>query len=338
MRLLVCTQAVDLDDPILGFFHRWIEAFEGRFDSVHVICLKEGRHVLPAASIHSLGKEAGGSRLLYVLRLYRYAWSLRREYDAVFIHMNEEYALLGALMWWVLGKRVVLWRNHKTGSWRTRLACRLVESVCHTSPEAFVARFTNAHCMPIGIDTAVYSPLGVPPQHSVLFLGRLDAVKNPDVFLQAMQMLAAEDSLVRADLYGDPTPGRDAYAKDLKERFALPNVTYHHGVKSEQTPSLYRGHSVFVNLTPSGSFDKTIGEALSSGCIVVAANAAVCDALYPGCFVRPRDPTDVARGISVACALTDRERAAAAAHGREFIVREHSLAVLVDRLADLLQA
>src|SRR5580704_11376753 len=96
MRLLICTQAVDLDDPVLGFFHRWIAELSKRCERVHVICLKEGRHELPAnVFVHSLGKEGGRSRVKYLLNFYRYIRELRGEYDAVFVHMNSEYVVLG---------------------------------------------------------------------------------------------------------------------------------------------------------------------------------------------------------------------------------------------------
>src|ERR1700727_851881 len=122
MNLLIVTQAVDLDDPILGFFHRWIADIARGCDRVHVICLKEGRHDLPEnVFVHSLGKENGRSRSKYARRFYRYIRMYRDEYDAVFVHMNEEYVLLGAPLWRLWGKRIVLWRNHKMGSWRTNI-------------------------------------------------------------------------------------------------------------------------------------------------------------------------------------------------------------------------
>ena len=46
MKLLIMTQAVDQNDPVLGFFHRWIEEFSRHCERVHVICLKEGEHSL----------------------------------------------------------------------------------------------------------------------------------------------------------------------------------------------------------------------------------------------------------------------------------------------------
>src|SRR5581483_1556903 len=155
MRLLVITQAVDRDDPVLGFFHRWLEALAPTVERLEVVCLREGRHDLPKnVSVHSLGKPA--SRFAYVLNLYRYIFSLR--YDAVFVHMNEEYVLLGGILWRLMGTKVVLWRNHKMGSWRTRLAVSLSSVVCHTSREAFVAYSKKAILMPAGIDTDSFVP------------------------------------------------------------------------------------------------------------------------------------------------------------------------------------
>ena len=145
MRLLVTTQAVDLDDPVLGFFHRWLEELARGADTVHVICLKEGRHSLPKnVFVHSLGKEGGRSRLKYISRFYKYIRMYRNEYDAVFVHMNEEYVVMGGFLWRMWGKRIVMWRNHKMGSWRTRLAMKFADVVCYTSPNAFVASSKKA--------------------------------------------------------------------------------------------------------------------------------------------------------------------------------------------------
>ena len=175
MRLLITTQAVDLDDPVLGFMHRWIEEFAAHFDSIEVICLKQGRMQLPAnVHVHSLGKphfakasRDEGSRLVsrirYILRFYRYLWKLRGSYNAVFVHMNQEYVLLGGIFWRMSGKKFVLWRNHKKGSWTTRLAAGLATTVCYTSSAAYVAHFKNAVQMPIGIDTEFFKPVAHEP-------------------------------------------------------------------------------------------------------------------------------------------------------------------------------
>ena len=349
MRLLICTQAVDRSDPVLGFFHQWLQEFARHFEQIHVVCLKEGEHDLPSnVFVHSLGKPAfakasagkegrGMSRIKYVWNFYRYTWSLRNEYDAVFVHMNQEYVLLGGKLWWIFRKRVVLWRNHKKGSILTRLADLLSHVVCHTSPEAYVAGFKNAVRMPIGIDTNLFTPRGDQvDKSSILFLGRLDAVKHPDIFLEALGVLAREGTKFRADMYGDPTPGRESYAEELRKRFsATRGVTFHPGVRNDQTPAIYSGHAIYVNLTPSGSFDKTIGEAMSSGCVVVAANEVLRGVLPDELIVDPQKPESVVARIRTALVMDEAARAKPSERSRAYIEREHSLSLLASKLAAL---
>jgi hypothetical protein len=48
MRLLIVTQAIDAEDPVLGFFVRWVEELAKKAEMVEVICLKEGNALLPS--------------------------------------------------------------------------------------------------------------------------------------------------------------------------------------------------------------------------------------------------------------------------------------------------
>ena len=116
MKLFVVTQAVDSEDPVLGFFVRWVAELAKHFERIEVVCLKEGEHDLPKnVRVHSLGKpssakatEGTGAQLVlrfrYAVRFKLLAWRLRREYDAVFVHMNQEYVLLAGWLWKLLGK------------------------------------------------------------------------------------------------------------------------------------------------------------------------------------------------------------------------------------------
>jgi len=225
-------------------------------------------------------------------------WKLRHDYDAVFVHMNEEYMLLGGLFWRLAGKKVVLWRNHKMGSWRTRLAAMFARMVCYTSPEAFVSRYTNAVAMPIGIDTDFFTPPTERAPASILFLGRLDPVKRVELFIDALEKV---DTPFQADIYGSPTEGNEDYAAGVvRSATRVPELTMHPSVPHERTRELYRTHAIYVNLTPSGSFDKTIGEAMSSGCIVVAANEALRGILPDQLIVDPQKLESVVAGIRAA--------------------------------------
>ncbi|MDP3965867.1 MAG: glycosyltransferase family 4 protein [bacterium] len=272
-------------------------------------------------------------RIRYVFRFWSYIWKLRGEYDSVLVHMNQEYVLLGGKFWWLLGKRIILWRNHKMGSLWTHIAGLFAHKVCYTSPSAYVSSFRNAVKMPIGIDTDFFKPKGTADPRSLLFLGRLDAVKNPDVFLRAMDILRRDGNAAHADVYGDPTPGREDFARKLKADFAsLKRVSFHAAVRNSDTPALYNAHAIYVNLTPSGSFDKTIGEAMACGSVVVVANDAVRDAVPPAFLVDVQSVESVAAGLRAALALSDGKRKELASQMREYVVQEHSLALLASRL------
>lgn len=337
-RLLICTQAVDTKDQALGFFHEWIGALAREFTSLHVICLKEGAHTLPGnVTIHSLGKEKGVSRLGYVVRFYRYLIVYWGEYDTVFVHMNQEYVLLAGLLWGIGGKRVVLWRNHKKGSVFTRVASLLAHTVCYTSSESYVAKYPNALQMPIGIDTKLFAPSSTVSQDSILFLGRLDPVKNPDTFLAAVQLLRREGVSAPVRIVGEPTTGRETYAEEVRKKYEqISDVSFTPAVPHAQTPGIYASHSVYVNLTPSGSFDKTIGEAMASGCMVVVANQALRGILSEDFIVDPGKPESVARGIRIALTLSKEESEKVRKHNREWIEKEHSLEILMKKITAVL--
>jgi glycosyltransferase involved in cell wall biosynthesis len=267
---------------------------------------------------------------------------LRVQYDAVFVHMNEEYILLGGLLWRLWGKRVVLWRNHKKGSLRTRAACTLSNTVCYTSSESFVARAHNAVRMPVGIDTKQFAPSTAAISHdSILFFGRIDTVKNPDIFIGALMLMDQERTPFHATVCGSPTHPHEAFAASLKARAqTLVNsgkVVFRDAVTHDEAPALYAAHAIYINLTPSGSFDKTIGEAMASGLIVVAANAAVKDALGD-LFIPELSDTSAASAMRRALAFSGAERSMACARNRQYIEREHSLSLLVERLQAIVSA
>ncbi|MSU74856.1 hypothetical protein EXS57_03740, partial [Candidatus Kaiserbacteria bacterium] len=155
MKLLIVTQALDQDDVILSVYHNWVDELARHFERIEVICLKEGRHELPAnVRVHSLGKERGAvMRGIYVWRFLSLAWRFRTEYNAVFVHMNQEYILIAGWLWKLLGKPIYLWRNHYAGSWFTDVAAAFCTKIFCTSKHSYTAKYKKTVLMPVGVDT-----------------------------------------------------------------------------------------------------------------------------------------------------------------------------------------
>ncbi|MFZ1075519.1 MAG: GtrA family protein [Minisyncoccia bacterium] len=280
MKLLIVTQAVDSENPVLGFFVRWIKELAKHFERVEVICLWEGKHELPAnVRVYSLGKERGAvNRAAYSFRFLSLAWHLQRDYDSVFVHMNQEYILIAGWLWGLLGKRIYMWRNHYAGSRETDIAASFCSKVFCTSRHSYTAKYEKTVFMPVGVDTERFCPdasVNRKP-HSILFLARMSPSKRPEMLIDALATLARANTDFSAAFVGSPPPQDERYYQDLKkkaETLGLANrISFLSAVPNSETAGLYRAHDIFVNTSRSGMLDKTIFEAAACGCLSIAAS------------------------------------------------------------------
>lgn len=310
MKLLIITQKIDMHDSVLGFFHRWIQEFAKQFSKITVIALGVGRYHLPEnVRVFSLGKEKNVSQGTYILNFYTYIWRERKNYDAVFVHMNQEYVLLGGLLWKMFGKRIFLWRNHAKGNFLTSLAVFLSDKVFCTSSQSYTARFKKTQIMPAGIDTDFFKPdhAAQRRENSILFLGRISPVKKVLEFIDWLYHEKKKGKFFQVTIAGSVLLKDVAYEKKVREKVAecglVDEVSFLGTVTQEEALKLYQSHEVYINFTPSGSFDKTILEAAACETSVIVKN----DNLK----------------------MLERKKGKAL---RDFVVEHHSLKFLCDKL------
>lgn len=279
MRLLIVTQKVNIDDPILGFFHRWIIEFAKHFESITVICLEMGKYELPKnVKVLSLGKEERQSRLQYLIHFYWYIQHEKKNYDAVFVHMNQEYLILAGWLWRLWGKRVTMWRNHFEGSFLTDIASIFCHKVFCTSKYSFTAKYKKTVLMPVGIDTEIFKPVQAVDRmkDSILFLGRIAPSKRPDILIDSLILLDKKGIDFFASIYGDPSNDGREYYQSLLDKVRnsnlIPKIKFYSYIPNHETPIVYSRHQIFVNLSPSGMYDKTIFEAMACGCLSISSN------------------------------------------------------------------
>ena len=286
MKLLITTQAVDRDDPILGFFHRWIEEFAGQCEQVTVICLREGNHALPAnVRVQVLG---GGGKIGRAFTFLRLSWGLRKEYDRVLVHMNPEYIVLAGAFWRLSGKRVALWYTHKSVTFKLRIATLFASVVLSASKESFRLGTKKLHVLGHGIDMErfVCPPHAKGAELRILTAGRISKTKNIHLILDAVEVLRVRGVSLVLTVAGAPGAGTDAaYAEDLYRRAG--NTVLFVGPKQQQeVAALLCNSDVFINLSDTGSLDKAVLEALASGVPAVSSNEAFKQILTPyGLFV-----------------------------------------------------
>lgn len=301
MRLLIVTQKVDRNDPVLGFFHRWIIEFAKKFESIIVICLEMGEHDLPPnVKVLSLGKEERQDRLQYLIHFFWHIQHERKNYDAVLVHMNQEYLLLAGWLWRVWGKKVTMWRNHHAGSLLTDIAAAFCHKVFCTSTFSYTAKYKKTELMPVGVDTSIFKPdPKVRAEHgTILSLGRIATTKRIEVLLESLGTLSVRNMPFRTSIYGDALPQAADYYESLKKRAAEADlagkVIFHPGIPNHQAPVIYSSHEIFVNLSSSGMYDKTIFEAMACGSLPVVSNRNLEKQIDPALFFKEGDAADLA--------------------------------------------
>ncbi len=337
MNLLVFTQKIDKQDPVLGFFHEWVKRMSLHFDVVYVICLYRGGFDLPQnVKVFSLGKEENVGKLVYVWRFFKYAFFSKIKYQKVLVHMNQEYVLLGGIFWKILGKTVYLWRNHPKGGLLTRLSVLLSEKVFYTSPQSFTAQFKKGVLMPVGINTDFFNPNDRnDTKNSVLSLGRISPIKKVDEIIEAVKVLDDKNVDVLLDVVGDPVnPDDGAYLENLvtkhKSLIDKGKLNFIPGVPGDGALLMFKNHRIFVNMTPSGSMDKTILEAASCGALPIVRNQYFRKVLGENMIAENAE--ELSKKINYWTSADPKIVNETQEKLREYVVENHSLSKLMEKL------
>jgi glycosyltransferase involved in cell wall biosynthesis len=234
-----------------------------------------------------------------------------------------------------------MWRNHLNGSFFTRLAILLSDRVFCTSPLSFTARFKKTKIMPGGIDTSLYNQVN---QHdlsanTILFFGRLSPVKNVHLFIESLKLLDSGAVDFKADIIGSPANDEDViYAENLRKAgeplmksrklFFYPAISY------TETKDLYGKYSLYVNLTPSGSFDKTILEAMASGTPVLVVNNAFKNQIGEEIIIPDFQVEIIMNKINDFFGLSPEARLQISEKQKKYVRENHDLTYLINMLKE----
>lgn len=363
MRLLILTQKVDVHDPVLGFFHLWIEEFAKHCEQVTVIALGVGEYHLPQnVRVFSLGKEQQlrkrtdlenlrrsvlGEHLRkikYLARFYALIWRERKNYDAVFVHMNPVYAVLGGFLWRVWSKKVALWYTHKSVDFKLRIAEKFAHIIFTASDESLHLVTPKKRVMGHGVSIEPAQPQGIHPELRLVMVGRLSPVKRVDMVTEAVRILKARGSNVTLKIIGgEGTPEQKVYEEGLKKRvreYGLSEeVLFLGALPPSEIPACLRESDLFVTTSDTGSLDKAPLEAMAVGVPVLASLPALESMLSPWknmLYCMNPTPELIAEKIATFSSLASGERADIGAKLREEVVRIHSLPPLIKRIVEIL--
>lgn len=343
MKLLVCTQVVDKNHPILGFFHNWILEFSKHFTEVHVICLEKGEYSLPAhVFVYSLGKEEGVHKLTQLLRFYRYFAHVffRVRVRFIFFHMGVIYNTLAAPFFLVrhfFGTQFYWWKTHGTLTPFGRLALMCVDAVYTASQYSFPLQTPKKRVVGHAIDIEedilpAQSQKATPP--ILLFVGRISPVKRIEMVIDVAEVLYKKGIECQIRIVG--VLHDEHYAKMLKakidESVAGATISMIGPKKYEDIAEEYKKASILLNPSETGGIDKVVLEAMKYGVPPLALKSTYGELLSPFGLVVEKQEAEAYATLAEAI-LSDLERQAKLVSLLSNQVKEHhALSTLSKRI------
>lgn len=337
-RILICVQAVDENDPWMGYFVTWLREASRAFPSITVLALRVGLFSLPPnVTVIPLRPSGSKSKLKAAATLLSVSWRERKNYDGVFVRGDAQYVLIAGWLWRLLRKRIVFWYAHYKTNGTAPWAARIAHVVTTSVPEAFLNSPVPVH--PIGQAIPEEPFLSVAPLSDdaglrVLVFGRVTEVKRVESIIDDFDAAELGNT---ASLTIVGTPRDEMYAiriENLQDELA--NMSWERrDVPFAEVPDLFSKYDVIVNATP-GSLDKVILEGMMAGRVVIAATEGVRD-LLPQDLAWLHAPSSEARrdALRRLARMPLNERREIGERLRAIVRERHSLSRQVGKLAEL---
>lgn len=325
MRVLIINYELDETSAVLAWQARVVKELAQQCEFVAVLTERVGRFEPPSnMHVQVLDPHPFGlpRRFGLALLLNRQVRGICRCYhiDACFIHMAADWAYFLCPTFWLLRIPVLMWYAHGTVTFRLRLAHACVTRVVTSTPEGFRLPSRKVHVIGQGIDTDLFQPPSAytEPRRDVITISRVSRRKRIDLLLSVMEQMRRTPNApdLRLRIVGPLLTADDlAYDAELRRRLwslGLQDCVEFTGfVPQEHTPAFYRSAFLHINVSRTGSIDKTVLEALACGCPVLTSNEAFRGILaqYPEFVIDDGRPEAIAAQILALYTRRDQYRA-----------------------------
>lgn len=348
MRILLINFVMDRNSPVLAWQHSVASRLAAKCERLVVLTERIGACDLPDnVEVHRVPRilttplRMLGARWLMNVPVWN--WCARERFDAAFVHMNADWAYRLAPCWRQFGIPVLLWYAHGTVTNRLRKAHEQADCVVTSSPEGFRVPSSKVRVIGQGIDTNLFTPLASRPDNAtVVAIGRISRRKSVDLMLETLAWLKAHAPELPFNLrIIGPTLTKDdsAYAAELADtvqrRGLARRVSFEGPRAMGDLPAIYGSAFLHLNLSETGSIDKTILESLACGCPTLTSNTAVFPLLerFPELIVRTRTPEAIGRQI---CRVYECRHSTSVSELRRLVAGHHDLGSYTDRVHGIL--
>lgn len=344
LRILLINFTLDEASPVLAWQAAVATGLARRVEAVHVFTEWLGTFdaqnalTFDAMPHRPLGipRRLGSTWLMLASLLKRIA---AFKPDVCFIHMTHRWGYRIAPYLRARGIPVLLWYAHGSTTFGLRLATLGVSRIVTSTPEGFRIDTPKKRVIGQAIDTQMFTiPPDRAPAREIVTVGRVSRRKRTLLLIEAMAQLVRRPGFAEARLIivgPELTADDKAYRGEIEARIAGlgigDNVRLAGPMQQADTAALYRTAALHVNVSETGSMDKTVMEALSCGCPVLTSNEAFFDVLagWPDMLIRSPNAETLAERMAM---WLDGRAAAEAGALRSIVAGHHDLDGYLDRI------
>ncbi|OGS34444.1 MAG: hypothetical protein A2293_15260 [Elusimicrobia bacterium RIFOXYB2_FULL_49_7] len=313
MRILLINFEMNEDSGVLAWQAHVAYSLAQKSEFVLVLTEKPGRYEkLSNMEVEVVPKRPYGiprklgSRWLFALNVALLC--RRHRIDACFIHMNYTWSYVLYPVFKLLGIPVLTWYAHGRVSNALRATLFCSSRVVTSTPEGFRIRSPKVRVIGQGINTSLFKPSVEEKagKHDLIYVGRVSRRKRIELLISVMQLLTADPhtSRIKLKIIGPLLTGDDIiYERELRSqitRFALQDkIEFYGSVPSDKIPLFYASVFLHLNVSKTGSMDKTVLESLACGCPVLTSNEAFFDFFkqYPDFIITNDQPAAIAEQV-----------------------------------------
>jgi glycosyltransferase involved in cell wall biosynthesis len=116
------------------------------------------------------------------------------------------------------------------------------------------------------------------------------------------------------------------------------DVEFKKGIPNKSTVDVYNSHKIFVNLSPSGLYDKTMFEAMACESLILVSNRDLAKLVWSDFIFNEDDVEDLVNKLEKLLALTNEVTGKKGVELRKNVAAHHSLDGLMNKLASVIKA
>ena len=279
MNLLLFNFESNENSQALGFALDWINEIAKNVDKLYVVSLRCGDYkVEKNVEIYCINQNTKNKlqTIIAIWKILTYIHSKDKNISGYFVHMAHYFVPLIYPFAKIYNQKILLWYAHKSVPITLSIAGALVNKIISISSQSMRLKINKFEAVGHGIDTSkfFFKDDFKSKIKNIVTVGRISKVKNIDMIVKSF--IALQNKNLCLYIVGDVLVEEDnKYLENIKKSIPMEyenNIIFTGSISFEKLPEIYKDIDLAINISDTGSLDKTIIEPMSMGIPVVTSN------------------------------------------------------------------